>query len=57
LLHEWRKFLFSDPGLPKELLPPDWPGQMAADYFDTESARLLPAASAYVDHCLQRRDQ
>ena len=56
LLHEWRKFLFSDPGLPKELLPPDWPGQMAADYFDAESARLLPAASAYVDHCLQRRD-
>jgi len=26
LLHEWRKFLFRDPGLPKELLPPDWPG-------------------------------
>ena len=56
LLHEWRKFLFSDPGLPKELLPPDWPGQVAAEYFDAESARLLPAASAYVDHCLQRRD-
>ena len=56
LLHEWRKFLFPDPGLPKELLPPDWPGQAAADYFDAESARLLPAASAYVDHCLQRRD-
>jgi phenylacetic acid degradation operon negative regulatory protein len=56
LLHEWRKFLFSDPGLPKELLPPDWPGQAAAEYFDAESERLLPAASAYVDHCLQRRD-
>jgi phenylacetic acid degradation operon negative regulatory protein len=56
LVHEWRKFLFRDPGLPKELLPPDWPGQAAAEYFDAESTRLLPAASAYVDQCLQRRD-
>jgi phenylacetic acid degradation operon negative regulatory protein len=56
LLHEWRKFLFRDPGLPPELLPADWPGQAAAAYFDAQSGRLLPAASAYVDHCLQRRD-
>jgi phenylacetic acid degradation operon negative regulatory protein len=56
LVHEWRKFLFHDPGLPKELLPPDWPGQAAAEYFDAESTRLLPAASAYVDQCLRRRD-
>lgn len=56
LVHEWRKFLFTDPGLPKELLPPDWPGEAAAEYFDVESARLLPAASAYVDRCLHRRD-
>ena len=25
LVHEWRKFLFLDPGLPRELLPGDWP--------------------------------
>jgi phenylacetic acid degradation operon negative regulatory protein len=56
LLHEWRKFLFRDPGLPSELLPDEWPGRDAAAYFDAESRRLLPAASAYVDHCLQRRD-
>ena len=56
LLHEWRKFLFHDPGLPPELLPADWPGQTAAAYFDSQSGRLLPAASAYVDHCLHRRD-
>jgi phenylacetic acid degradation operon negative regulatory protein len=56
LLHEWRKFLFRDPGLPGELLPADWPGQAAAAYFDAESTRLLPAAAAYVDQCLQRRD-
>src|SRR4051812_6608544 len=45
LLHEWRKFLFRDPGLPLELLPDDWPGEDAAAYFDAESARLLPAAA------------
>lgn len=56
LVHEWRKFLFRDPGLPRELLPADWPGERAAAYFDAESARLLPAAAAFVDHCLQRRD-
>src|SRR4051812_44604217 len=56
LLHEWRKFLFRDPGLPLELLPDDWPGAEAAAYFDAESARLLPAATKFVDSCLDRRD-
>jgi len=57
LLHEWRKFLFRDPGLPRELLPEDWPGERAASYFDAESARLLPAATEFVDSCLERRDR
>lgn len=52
LVHEWRKFLFSDPGLPVELLPPDWPGHAAARFFADEAARLLPAASRFVDRCL-----
>jgi phenylacetic acid degradation operon negative regulatory protein len=52
LVHEWRKFLFSDPGLPVELLPPDWPGHDAARFFAEEAARLLPAASRFVDRCL-----
>ncbi|HEX6920124.1 MAG TPA: PaaX family transcriptional regulator C-terminal domain-containing protein [Actinomycetes bacterium] len=52
LVHEWRKFLFRDPGLPHELLPDDWPGEKAAGFFDSESRRLLPAASRFVDHCL-----
>ena len=55
LVHEWRKFLFSDPGLPRELLPPDWPGHAAASYFDHHAKRLLPAADRFIDHCLQRR--
>ena len=52
LVHEWRKFLFRDPGLPAELLPDRWPGTQAAELFDVESARLLPAASRFVDCCL-----
>lgn len=52
LVHEWRKFLFSDPGLPAALLPANWPGRSAADFFHAESARLLPAASRFVDCCL-----
>jgi phenylacetic acid degradation operon negative regulatory protein len=53
LVHEWRKFLFRDPGLPAELLPADWSGDSAARYFDSEAARLLPGASRYVDACLR----
>lgn len=52
LVHEWRKFLFTDPGLPRQLLPPDWPGERAAAFFDAEAARLLPGASRYVESCL-----
>ncbi len=53
LVHEWRKFLFRDPGLPAELLPAQWAGQQAAEVFDIESARLLPAAARFVDCCLR----
>ncbi|MDQ1697198.1 MAG: phenylacetic acid degradation operon negative regulatory protein [Frankiaceae bacterium] len=55
LVHEWRKFLFRDPGLPRALLPADWPGEEAAAYFDAESTRLLPGAASYVECCLNRR--
>jgi phenylacetic acid degradation operon negative regulatory protein len=52
LVHEWRKFLFRDPGLPAELLPADWAGDAAARFFDEEAARLEPAAARFVDRCL-----
>ncbi len=52
LVNDWRKFLFRDPGLPRSLLPSDWPGTEAADFFASESARLLPAAGRHVDACL-----
>ena len=53
LVHSWRKFLFSDPGLPRELLPADWAGHRAAAFFDEHAARLLPAASRFIDQQLQ----
>ncbi|HEX7994333.1 MAG TPA: PaaX family transcriptional regulator C-terminal domain-containing protein [Streptosporangiaceae bacterium] len=52
LVHEWRKFLFVDPGLPAELLPARWPGREAAELFHAEADRLLPAAGRFVDCCL-----
>ncbi len=52
LVHEWRKFLFADPGLPAELLPGDWPGHRASAFFQAEGERLRPAASAFVARIL-----
>jgi phenylacetic acid degradation operon negative regulatory protein len=53
LVHEWRKFLFRDPGLPRDLLPDEWPGDAAAAFFDEQASRLLPAAGRYVEACLE----
>lgn len=52
LVHEWRKFLFADPGLPDDLLPEDWPGRRAADYFTQEAARLKPGSERFLIRCL-----
>lgn len=52
LVHEWRKFLFADPGLPDELLPRDWPGREAAELFAKEAERLKPGADRFVASCL-----
>ena len=52
LVHEWRKFLFDDPGLPAALLPRAWPGQAASDLFTSEAARLKPSSDRFVARCL-----
>lgn len=54
LVHEWRKFLFRDPGLPRSLLPAEWAGDAAAEFFDVHAAALQPAAERFVDACLAR---
>lgn len=52
LVHAWRTFLFRDPALPPDLLPPRWPGNDAAEFFDKHANRLRPAADRFVEHCL-----
>jgi phenylacetic acid degradation operon negative regulatory protein len=52
LVHEWRKFLFADPGLPDPLLPADWPGRAAAEVFASEATRLKPGTDRFVARCL-----
>lgn len=52
LVHEWRKFLFRDPGLPIAVLPTPWPGAEAAAFFDQQAGLLLPAAARFVDAVL-----
>lgn len=54
LVHEYRKFLFVDPGLPAELLPPAWPGREAArlfratyDMLDGPAARFVAGVFAH----------
>jgi phenylacetic acid degradation operon negative regulatory protein len=42
LVHEWRKFLFLDPGLPEELLPDDWLGSDAAATFVARYRKVEP---------------
>jgi phenylacetic acid degradation operon negative regulatory protein len=48
LVHRWRRFLHLDPGLPPEVLPPDWLGDAAAERFAALHARLeAPAWRAW----------
>jgi phenylacetic acid degradation operon negative regulatory protein len=45
LVHEWRRFPFLDPRLPRDLLPEDWPGAEAAALFRSSHTRWRPAAA------------
>jgi ring-1,2-phenylacetyl-CoA epoxidase subunit PaaA len=56
LVHEWRKFLFIDPGLPRNLLPPDWQGDRAADVFRELYAAYEQAAWAEWDRVAAAAD-
>jgi phenylacetic acid degradation operon negative regulatory protein len=52
LVHEWRKFLFVDPGLPDDLLPADWPGRTASAFFTDCADRLQAGADRFVARTL-----
>jgi phenylacetic acid degradation operon negative regulatory protein len=52
VLTDWRRLPYLDPGLPAELLPPNWVGIRAADLFFTLQSQLVAAASAHVAQVL-----
>jgi phenylacetic acid degradation operon negative regulatory protein len=55
LVQEWRRFPLLDPALPRELLPPRWSGNRAAEVFRERHAAWAPRAqSAWAE--LSRRD-
>ncbi|SFK52826.1 PaaX family transcriptional regulator [Geodermatophilus ruber] len=46
LVQEWRRFPLLDPRLPRELLPPRWSGNRAAEVFRERHAAWAPRAQA-----------
>ncbi|KGX86884.1 phenylacetic acid degradation operon negative regulatory protein PaaX [Pontibacillus litoralis] len=54
LVHEYRKFLFIDPGLPTELLPAKWYGSHAAALFADYYKLLAAPANRFFEHIFQK---
>jgi phenylacetic acid degradation operon negative regulatory protein len=52
LMDEWREFADTDPDLPDELLPADWPRDKARTVFTELDAALEPLAAAYLKKML-----
>ena len=48
LLSHWRRLPFMDPGLPEELLPPEWPGAEAREVFARGREVLEPRGRRHV---------
>jgi phenylacetic acid degradation operon negative regulatory protein len=48
LIHEFRRVVLRDPGLPAALLPPDWPGARARDLAARIYRRLVAESEAYL---------
>ena len=53
LVHAYRKFLFVDPFLPKELLPERWNGNHAALLFNQYYQMLAGPANRFFEGVLQ----
>jgi phenylacetic acid degradation operon negative regulatory protein len=54
LVRGWESFVTADPQLPAALLPPDWPGEKAADWLRAELAAVATRAARFVDASLAR---
>lgn len=57
LVHEYRKFLFVDPGLPEELLPKKWLGSHAAVLFSDYYKELAEPASRFFEAVFQEGNE
>ncbi|KOP82342.1 phenylacetic acid degradation operon negative regulatory protein PaaX [Cytobacillus solani] len=57
LVHEYRKFLFVDPGLPEELLPEKWLGNHAASLFSDYYKELAEPASRFFESVFQEGNE
>ncbi len=53
VIHEYRKTLLRDPGLPAELLPEDWAGSAAFDVTRSIYQRTVAGAEAFIDQYMQ----
>ncbi len=49
LIHDWRRIVLRDPGLPTTLLPEDWPGEAARKLTADIYGRLISASEAWLD--------
>jgi len=56
LIHDWRRLLLRDPGLPDVLMPPDWPGQRARRLTQSLYHALLAPSERHLDAHLHRAD-
>ena len=57
LVHEYRKFLFVDPGLPEELLPKKWLGSHAASLFSDYYKELAEPASRFFERVFKEGNE
>ncbi|WP_273852470.1 phenylacetic acid degradation operon negative regulatory protein PaaX [Guptibacillus spartinae] len=57
LVHEFRKFLFIDPGLPSKLLPDEWPGDHAAMLFSDYYKTLAQPASRFFEEVFREGNE
>ena len=57
LVHEYRKFLFVDPGLPGELLPEKWLGDSAAALFSDYYITLAERSNRFFEKIFQEGNE
>lgn len=56
LIHEFRRIVLRDPGLPAALLPSDWPGMAARQLTARIYRQLVTASEAFLDAVAEDRD-